>query len=117
MKIYGQMASIMPYEILAWEKLFWFLKFLIPKLKIKDKDADEIDALLNAVDLSSYGLERIKLNHAIELDDSETQLDPANPNPRGAHGGEQQKDPWIRSSRPSTNAGSKAGTSLPKNSA
>lgn len=92
-KIYGQMASIMPYEILAWEKLFWFLKFLIPKLKIKDKDADEIDALLNAVDLSSYGLERIKLNHAIELDDSETQLDPANPNPRGAHGGEQQKDP------------------------
>ncbi|MBM9961134.1 hypothetical protein JTL80_35330, partial [Pseudomonas aeruginosa] len=44
-KIYGQMASIMPYEILAWEKLFWFLKFLIPKLKIKDKDADEIDAL------------------------------------------------------------------------
>ncbi|MBN0126907.1 type I restriction endonuclease subunit R, partial [Pseudomonas aeruginosa] len=66
---------------------------MIPKLKIKDKDADEIDALLNAVDLSSYGLERIKLNHAIELDDSETQLDPANPNPRGAHGGEQQKDP------------------------
>ena len=27
-KIYGQMASIMPYEIEIWEKLFWFLKFL-----------------------------------------------------------------------------------------
>ena len=26
-KIYGQMASIMPYEVLDWEKLFWFLKF------------------------------------------------------------------------------------------
>ena len=26
-KIYGQMSSIMPYEIVAWEKLFWFLKF------------------------------------------------------------------------------------------
>jgi type I restriction enzyme R subunit len=24
-KIYGQMASIMPYEVVAWEKLFWFL--------------------------------------------------------------------------------------------
>jgi type I restriction enzyme R subunit len=30
-KIYGQMASIMPYEMVTWEKLFWFLKFLIPK--------------------------------------------------------------------------------------
>jgi type I restriction enzyme R subunit len=28
-KIYGQMASIMPFEVLAWEKLFWFLKFLV----------------------------------------------------------------------------------------
>src|SRR5690554_3454651 len=27
-KIYGQMASIMPYEMVIWEKLFWFLKFL-----------------------------------------------------------------------------------------
>ena len=39
MKIYGQMASIMPFEVLEWEKLFWFLKFLIPKLKIKDPNA------------------------------------------------------------------------------
>jgi hypothetical protein len=35
-KIYGQMASIMPFEVVDWEKLFWFLKFLIPKLKIDD---------------------------------------------------------------------------------
>ena len=33
-KIDGQMAAIIPYEIVAWEKLFWFLKFLIPKLNI-----------------------------------------------------------------------------------
>lgn len=38
-KIYGQMASIMPYEMIVWEKLFWFLKFLIPKLKVDDPDA------------------------------------------------------------------------------
>jgi type I restriction enzyme, R subunit len=50
-KIYGQMASIMPYEIVVWEKLFWFLKFLIPE------------------------------------------LDPQNPNPRGAHGGDEDHDP------------------------
>ncbi|WP_420538263.1 type I restriction endonuclease subunit R [Methylotuvimicrobium alcaliphilum] len=92
-KIYGQMASIMPYEMVAWEKLFWFLKFLIPKLKVADPDADAIDELLESVDLSSYGLQRVKLNHAIKLNDQETELDPQNPNPRGAHGGEKEADP------------------------
>jgi type I restriction enzyme, R subunit len=92
-KIYGQMASIMPYEIVAWEKLFWFLKFLVPKLKVKDPDSDSIDELLESVDLSSYGLQRVKLNQSITLDQGEAEVDPQNPNPRGAHGGEKQLDP------------------------
>lgn len=92
-KIYGQMASIMPYEVLDWEKLFWFLKFLIPKLMVRTKEDELIDELLESVDLSTYGLERTKLNHAIGLDDSATELDPQNPNPRGAHGGDDEKDP------------------------
>ncbi len=91
-KIYGQMASIMPYEVLEWEKLFWFLKFLIPKLIIKTKEDELIDELLESVDLSTYGLERTKLNHTIGLDDSATELEPLNPNPRGAHG-DDEKDP------------------------
>ena len=90
-KIYGQMSSIMPYEIVAWEKLFWFLKFLIPKMIIKDKDQDKLDELLNSVDLSTYGLERVKLGVSIGLDESPTQLDPQNANPRGAHG-DNEKD-------------------------
>lgn len=92
-KIYGQMASIIPYEMIVWEKLFWFLKFLIPKLKVKDPDKDALDELLDSVDLSSYGLERVKLNHAIGLDESEAEVDPQNPNPRGAHSGEKETDP------------------------
>ena len=91
-KVYGQMASIMPYEIMVWEKLFWFLKFLVPKLIISDTDKDALDGLLNSVDLSTYGLERVKLNASIGLDASETEVDPQNPNPRGAHGGESEKD-------------------------
>lgn len=91
-KIYGQMASIMPYEIAAWEKLFWFLKFLVPKLIIVDKDKDSLDELLNSVDLSTYGLERVKLNASIGLDASETEVDPQNPNPRGAHDGGTEED-------------------------
>lgn len=92
-KIYGQMASILPFEILNWEKLFWFLKFLIPKLLVKNKDIEGVDELLESIDLSTYGLERVKLNTSIELDASETEVDPQNPNPRGAHGTDEEKDP------------------------
>ncbi|AUX71172.1 type I restriction endonuclease subunit R [Erwinia pyrifoliae] len=92
-KIYGQMASIMPYEMVAWEKLFWFLKFLIPKLIVEDPDADAFDKLLESVNLSSYGLQRVKLGHGIKLDAAETEVDPQNPNPRGAYGTERETDP------------------------
>ncbi len=92
-KIYGQMASIMPFEIIDWEKLFWFLKFLIPKLNVKDSDQDFLDKLLESVDLSSYGLKRMKLNLSIGLDDSEAEVDPQNPNPRGV--GEEDEDGFL----------------------
>ena len=92
-KIYGQMAAIMPFEVIAWEKLFWFLKFLVPKLRIKDPNADAMDELLEAVDLSSYGLQRTKLNETIGLDPTEAAIDPQNPNPRGNHGGDPEVDP------------------------
>jgi type I restriction enzyme R subunit len=89
-KIYGQMASIMPFEEINWEKLYWFLKFLIPKLAIP-KEHDKDDNLLNAVDLSTYGLERIKLNETIALDDTEGTLDPQNANPRTGGGSDDEE--------------------------
>jgi len=91
-KVYAQVASIITYEVVEWEKLFWFLKFLIPKLKIKDKDKDLIDDLLESVDLSTYGLERVKLNENISLNEEESILEPQNSNPRGAYT-EGEKDP------------------------
>ncbi|MDA3922119.1 MAG: DEAD/DEAH box helicase family protein [Salinisphaera sp.] len=92
-KIYGQMASIISFEVVAWEKLFWFLKFLVPKLKIQDPNQDALDELLESVDLSSYGLGRTKLNHTIELDADESEVEPQNTNPRGYRDGEVQEDP------------------------
>ena len=92
-KIYGQMAAIMSYEVVKWEKLFWFLKFLIPKLVIADPERDKFDKLLESVDLSTYGLERVKLNTTIGLDEAEAELEPQNPNPRGSHGSDEDKDP------------------------
>ena len=87
------MASIMPFEIVECERLFWYQKFLIPKLKIKDPDKDMLDELLKAVDLSSYGLERKKLNQTIELDAAATALESQNPNPSRNWGGDKEEDP------------------------
>lgn len=92
-KIYAQVAAIIPFNNVNWEMLHWFLKFLIPKLKVKDPDQDKLDELLNSVDLSTYGLERSRLEVKIGLDDSETELAPQNPNLRGGHFGEGEKDP------------------------
>ena len=66
---------------------------MIPKLRVKDKDKDQLDELLESVDLSTYGLERVRLNQHIELDSAETELEPENPNVRGHHGGEEEESP------------------------
>jgi len=92
-KIYAQVAAIIPFNNVNWEMLHWFLKFLIPKLKVKDPDQDKLDELLNSVDLSTYGLERSRLEAKIGLDADETELEPQNPNVRGPHMGPGDKDP------------------------
>ncbi|BDT66106.1 hypothetical protein os1_02590 [Comamonadaceae bacterium OS-1] len=86
-KIYAQVAAIIPFNNVNWEMLHWFLKFLIPKLKVKDPDQDKLDELLNSIDLSTYGLERSRLEAKIGLDAGEAELDPQNPNVRGPHTG------------------------------
>lgn len=92
-KIYAQMACIMSFDNIDWEKLHWFLKFLIPKLKIKDPDKETMDELLDSIDLSTYSLARVKLKEEIGLDSSDAEVDPQNPNVRGVHGGDDDKDP------------------------
>jgi type I restriction enzyme, R subunit len=92
-KIYAQVAALLPFNHLPWEMLYWFLKFLIPKLAIRDANQDALDELLNSVDLSTYGLERNKLGYSIALDPTASELDPQNPNPRGVHGADEQTDP------------------------
>ncbi len=84
-KIYAQVACIIPFDNANWEMLHWFLKFLIPEMKVKDNDQSKIDGLLESIDLTTYGLERVKISHTISLDDSDSAIDPANPNLRGGY--------------------------------
>jgi type I restriction enzyme, R subunit len=92
-KIYAQVAAIIPFNNVNWEMLHWFLKFLIPKLRVKDPDQDKLDELLNSVDLSTYGLERSRLEAKIGLDAAEAEIEPQNPNVRGPHIGPGNQDP------------------------
>ena len=89
-KVYAQLACLIPFNNLDWEKLHWFLKFLIPKLVVKNPQQDLQDELLNSIDLSTYGIERVSLNSQIILRDDTSELKPQNPNPRGYHGEEKE---------------------------
>lgn len=76
-KVYSRVAAIMDFEMKEWEKLFWYLRFLIPNLHVDVPGRDDLTDLLDKVDLNTYGLRRTSLNQSIELDASETVLDPA----------------------------------------
>ena len=92
-RIYSRVAAIMPFEMKDWEKLFWFLRYLIPGLHIAGPDIDSLKDLLDSVDLNTYGLRRTALNEAITLDAEETTIDPLKPTMVNAGVVEEDKDP------------------------
>jgi len=92
-KIYSRVAAIMPFEMKDWEKLFWFLRYLIPSLHIAGPDIDSLKDLLDSVDLNTYGLRRTALNEAITLDAGETTIDPLKPTMVSAGVVEEENDP------------------------
>ena len=91
-KIYAQLAAILSFPNMDWEELYWFLKLLVPKLKV-NQEQEEFDALLESVQLDSYGIKRDYLCAPKLQADANCELDPQNPNPRGAHDGEKEKEP------------------------
>jgi len=91
-KVYSRVAAIMDYEVPEWEKLFWYLRFLIPGLHVDVPGRDDMKDLLDNVDLNTYGLKRTALNQAVQLDDAETIIDPNKPAMAGAGGDEEELD-------------------------
>ena len=92
-KIYSRVAAIMPFEMKDWEKLFWFLRYLIPSLHITGPDIDSMKDLLDSVDLNTYGLRRTALNEPITLDAGEATIDPLKAKMVNAGGEDETKDP------------------------
>ena len=88
-KVYSKVAAIMEFEMNDWEKLFWFLRFLIPSLHVDVPGRDDMKDLLDSVDLNTYGLRRTALNETIALDAGETVVDPNKPVMANAGDGEE----------------------------
>lgn len=91
-KVYSRVAAIMDFEVLNWEKMFWFLRFLIPSLHVDVPGRDDLKDLLDSVDLNTYGLRRTGLNEKIELDSNETVLDPTKAAMAGAGTSDDEKE-------------------------
>lgn len=92
-KVYSKVAAILEYNVSDWEKLFWFLRYLIPSLHIDKPEELDMRDLLDSVDLNTYGLRRTALNETIILDSGEAVLDPNKPIMVSAGGNEEPKDP------------------------
>ena len=83
-KVYSRVAAILPFENVKWEKLYWFLRALIPLLKVANPNQDDLEGLLESVDMNTYALRRTATNYTIELDPTASVLNPNSPNMAGA---------------------------------
>lgn len=91
-KLYGRIAAIIPFNMVEWERLYWVLKPLIPKLSVKTTEDEAIDELLESVNLNTYAIERTALGQKITLKDDGGELTPSNGSPRGVYDPETTED-------------------------
>ena len=65
LRTYSYLAKLLDFNNIYWEQLWWYLKYLLPKLTIPNDD-DFTDGLLETIDMDSYrpskiGTEKINL--------------------------------------------------------
>lgn len=78
LRVYSRVAAIIEYEVIDWEKLYWYLRYLVPDLHV-DSQEEDLKDLLDSVDLNTYGLRRTSLNETVVLDAGESALNPIKP--------------------------------------
>lgn len=88
-RIYGFLASILPYTNAGWEKLSIFLNFLVPKLPAP-REEDLSKGILEAIDMDSYRVEKQTVMK-IQIPDSEGSIGPV-PTSIGGIGPEPELD-------------------------
>ncbi len=53
LRTYSYLAKLLDFNIIYWEELWWYLKYLLPKLVIED-DGDLAYGILESIDMESY---------------------------------------------------------------
>ncbi|WP_340077625.1 type I restriction endonuclease subunit R [Leptobacterium sp. I13] len=82
-RTYAFLSKLLSFNNAYWERLYWFLKFLIPKIKPEEIE-DLAKGILEAIDLDSYRLTRTTQEN-IKLK-GEEELDPTPPVMKGKKG-------------------------------
>ena len=87
-RTYAFLSSVLPYNIVEWEKRSIFLNFLVPKLPAPEEE-DLSKGILDAIDLDSYRVEK-RAMQKIMLADEDAEIDPV-----PAAGGGHQPEPEL----------------------
>jgi type I restriction enzyme R subunit len=89
LRMYGFLASILPYTHAEWEKLSIFLNFLVSKLPAPVEE-DLSKGILEAIDMDSYRVEK-QATMKIQLPDEDAYIEPV-PTTGGGHIAEPELD-------------------------
>jgi len=87
LRVYSYLSKILDFNNQEWEMLWWYLKFLVPKLIIEKSD-DLADGILESISMDSYRPSKIKTEN-ITLKEEPGEV---NPIPVGVVGGETEPD-------------------------
>lgn len=82
-RTYAFLSKILTFSDVYWERLYWYLKFLLPKIKPEGTD-DLAKGILEAIDLDSYRLS-VTTKENIKLKGDE-EIDPTPPTMKGKKG-------------------------------
>ena len=82
-RTYAFLSKILSFNNVYWERLYWFLKFLMPKIK-PTENQDLAKGIIDAIDLDSYRLTRTTTDN-IGLKGGE-EIDPTPPIMKGKKG-------------------------------
>ena len=88
LRVYSYLGKILDSNKSEWEQLWWYLKFLVPKLFIENTD-DLADGILESIDMDSYRPSK-ETTKDIALDDTPGEIDPI---PVDVKGGKSEPDP------------------------
>ncbi len=87
LRVYSYLGKILDFNNQEWEELFWYLKYMVPKLFIKQTD-DLAEGILESIDMDSYRPSKESTQN-IDLTEDPGEIDPI---PVDVKGGKQEPE-------------------------